>query len=227
MNGGRNSWAAAKSVLERLDSQNREIKNLQARLQASENAVKELYLGPNFRDFIKWNAEMVLPFRYIIKVDLEDDTKERTGSISTSPRGWFFADRVQASFYPTAGDNENLWRPLASSNPTIASSGAVDDVLNFSWGYSEARTNQSRQSESNLVPGDLLYRHDGDGFLLGGDPWSPATVVTVKVTPRIAPDNGGVLTFTFLGEQCVNAPDSLLDDWITRRRELARNVGGS
>lgn len=221
-----NRQVSAQEILERLDRQNKEIKELSERLHASEQAVRDLSFGPDFRKFVKWNAEMVLPFRYIINISLSTDTTRVPGSVQTSPRGWFFADRVQVSFRPSAGDNENLWRPLASSDPTIAADGAVGDVLNFSWEYFEARTNQARQSESKTIPGDLLFRNDGDGFLLGGDPWSPATTVTVAVTPTIAPDNAGTLTFTFLGEQCLNAPDVLLDDWITRRRELMRGVTG-
>jgi hypothetical protein len=221
----------------KLNTQHQELKNLgsafdrlaaklaatDATIKAQSKLLENLKLGRDFREFIRMAAEYVLPFRYIVELPISASTQRIVQPFQTSPEGWFFADRVWASWRPTAGPNANTWRALAHSNPPIAVSDAagniVPDVLDFTWEYSEARTNRARQNESRTIPGDLLFRNDGDGFLLNGDPWSPATAVTIAATPLVAPDNPGVLTFTFLGEQCVNTPEVLLSQWVGRKRE--------
>jgi hypothetical protein len=127
---------------------------------------------------------------------------------------------VFASWRTTEGNYSGRWHPLGSSDPVIAANAAVADVLDFSWDYQEARTNRSRQNDAQVIPGDLLYRRDNDGYLLGGDPWAPATNVTIGVTPLSAPTNAGIIVFTFLGEQCDGAQQDAMEQWTMLKKTL-------
>lgn len=181
----------------------------------------ELYKqAMDFRTAVKSVAEAVLPFHQIINVTITAATTRVTQVLHTSAAGWFFADRVFGSFRPTAGANAGRWRPIASSDPVVASWAGAADVLDFTWEYYEDRTNRARQNDARVIPGDLLFRRDGDGLLLGGDPWAPATDITVAITPLVAPDNEGVFTFVFLGEQCINVGTGFLEKWLQAKRDV-------
>jgi len=93
-------------------------------------------------------------------------------------------------------------------------------VIDFNWDYSENRTNMARQNDSLTIPGDLLFRRDGDGFLLGGDPWAPRTTITPAVTPLIPTVEDGIFTFTFLGSLCLNTPETAVQAWLERKSVL-------
>lgn len=203
-----------------------EMQGLKAQRDADAQAIQALKLGNSFREVVRRAAEMIIPFHYIVNVVIPGaSTQQIVQPITIGADGWFFADRVFASWRPTAGANAGLFMPLANSDPAIAVAAAVPaavaDVLNFVWQYSEDRTQRARQSQGLNIPGDLLYRRDtGYGYLLGGDPWAPATTVTVAVTPTIALANAGILTFTFFGEQCLHTGGDVLDVWVTRKRQL-------
>jgi len=205
---------------------NEQLTELRCTNEHQAKMIKEIQLGKNFREYVTRAAEYTLPFRYIVEITITATTNRVPQPFPISPKGWFFADRVWASWRPTAGSLTGLWCPLSHSDPVIAVHNAsgvgvdVPDVLDFDWEYEDARTNQSRQNESRTIPGDLLFRRDSDGYLLGGDPWAPATSITVAVTPRVAPDNAGVITFTFLGEQCLNTSERQLSQWVERKKLL-------
>lgn len=184
--------------------------------------LRALQLGNSFRDVVRRLAGSVQPFHYIMPVTLTASTAQVNLPTVLSADGWFFADRVFASWRPTAGAAAGRFMPLGSSDPTIATSAAPPaDRLDFVWGYSDDRTSRMRQSQGQFIPGDLLYRQDaGYGYLLGGDAWAPNTTITVTVTPLVVPANAGVLTFTFLGEQCLQTAGTLLDQWVTQVRQL-------
>lgn len=215
-----------KKLNERLLKMSEQFTELKCTNEYQAKMIKEIQLGKNFREYVTRAAEFTLPFRYIVEIPLTATTNRVPLPFPLSPKGWFFADRVWASWRPTDGALAGIWRPLSHADPVIAVHNAsgvgvdVPDVLDFDWEYSDARTNQARQNEARTIPGDLLYRHDSDGYLLGGDPWAPATTITVAVTPRVAPDHAGVITFTFLGEQCMNTSERQLAQWVERKQLL-------
>ena len=162
----------------------------------------------SFRQYTEAKASITYPFTYITAIALAAGVTNRIqGNITISQKGWFFADRIFASYLPSAGvPNANMWGPLARSNPYIAGAGAiagaeVTNQVNFFLEYYDGRTQQARQ---NLpIPGDILYRSDHDGYILpGGDAFGPNANIAVFVTPTVAPTNAGVLYITFNGKQC-------------------------
>jgi hypothetical protein len=191
---------------------------------AAENSQRRLELykqASDFRTAVKAVAAQVLPFYNIINIVIPATTARQAVVLHTSTAGWYFADRIHVSFYPTAGANANTWRPIAPSDPVVATAAGAADIFNFSLEYFEDRTNRARQNDARLIPGDLFFRRDGDGFLLGGDPWAPGTDITVAITPLVAPDNAGVAVITFLGEQCINVDEGFMAKWM----QAKRNVG--
>lgn len=189
-----------------------------------EEAIQALKIGGRFRDIVTRAAESIIPYHQIVSITIPAAlTAQITQPILTSADGWFFADYVFASFRPTAGAAAGRYMPIGSSDPIIATAGAPPaDRLDFMWGYSEQRTERVRQTQGQMIPGDLLYRNEAKnaGLLLGGDPWAPATTITVTVTPLVAPANAGILSFVFLGEQCLHTGGDLLDAWLTRKRAI-------
>lgn len=162
----------------------------------------------SFRQYTERKASITYPFNYIAQIALAAGVTNRVqANITVSQKGWFFADRVFASYLPSAGaPNANMWGPLARSNPYIAGAGAiagaeVTNQVNFFLEYYDGRTQQGRQ---NLpIPGDILYRTDRDGYILpGGDAFGPNANVSVFITPTVAPANAGTLYIVFNGVQC-------------------------
>jgi hypothetical protein len=161
----------------------------------------------SFRRSVQNKASNTYPFTYVASIPLAAATTRVQANLTISQFGWFFADRIFASWLPSAGVGTlNMWAPIGRSNPFIAGAGAivvpeVQNQLNFFLEYADIRTQQSRQ---NLpIPGDLLYRGDGDGYLLpGGDGFGPNTTVSLFVTPTVAPQNAGTLYICFNGVQC-------------------------
>lgn len=205
-----------------------DLKVLKTKSDADSKVIRELKIGHSFRAMIERAAEMVVPFHYMTNLTLTANSTTRVrNTIQTSSKGWFFADRVFASFRPTAGANAGEWRPLTHSHPAIAvqdvdggGANPLVDILDFDWEYSENRTNMERQNDQLTIPGDLLARRDNDGYLLGGDPWAPRSTITVGATPRVALTNAGVLTFTFLGSLCLNTDETALQSWVERKQIL-------
>jgi len=159
-----------------------------------------------FREATQNKASNTYPFTYVASIPLAAATTRIQANITISQFGWFFADRIFASWLPGAGALIGMWAPIGRSNPFIAGAGnivvpEVADQLNFFLEYSDVRTQQSRQ---NLpIPGDLLYRGDGDGYILpGGDGFGPNTTISLYVTPTVAPQHAGTLYVMFNGIQC-------------------------
>ena len=157
-------------------------------------------------------ASNTYPFTYVASIPIPAALGQVRGAITVSQFGWFFADRLFASWLPSADaggfGTANMWAPIGRSNPFIAGAGRiaippvqVANQLNFFLEYSDLRTQQARQNIP--IPGDLLYRGDGDGYLLpGGDAYGPNTTVNILVTPTVAPTNAGTLYVMFNGVQC-------------------------
>lgn len=217
--------AALRLQEKKIDKILKQIDVLRKQYDVSEKKLKELTLGDSFRRLMERVAEQVIPFHYVVEIPVPAQATQRIlQPLQTSTKGWFFADRVFGSFRLTEGDNAGRWWPLTHSDPlvavTVAAGTPIPDILDFTWEYSENRTNMARQNDSLTIPGDLLFRRDGDGFLLGGDPWAPRTTITPAITPLSAPDNAGVFVFTFLGSLCINTPESAVQSWLERRNVL-------
>ena len=165
----------------------------------------------SFREYTEAKASITYPFNYIAAIALPAGATNRIqGNITVSQKGWFFADRIFASYLPTADaavlGTANMWGPLARSNPFIAGAGdiagaEVYNQLNFFLEYVDGRTQQARQNMP--IPGDILYRTDHDGLILpGGDAFGPNANIAVFITPTVAPANAGIIYITFNGKQC-------------------------
>jgi hypothetical protein len=165
----------------------------------------------SFREYTERKASITYPFTYIAQIALPAGATNRViGNITISQKGWFFAERIFASWLPTTDiggfGTANMWAPLARSNPYIAGAGAIAlaevyNQLNFFFEYVDGRTQQARQNIP--IPGDILYRTDHDGYILpGGDAFGPNANIAVAITPTVAPTNHGVLSVAFNGKQC-------------------------
>lgn len=182
-----------------------QIRNLKAEINALK-AKPGGYLS--FRDEQMAKAAAVIPFYYVISIALTSTTTNRTpGSVNISQSGWFFLDRIYASWIPSAGAEANTWQPIASSNPFIAGSAevagaAVGTTINFFFEISEGRAQRNRQNVP--IPGDILFRGDADGFPAGGDAYGPNSTVFINVTPTVAPGQNGTLYFTLSGMHCLD-----------------------
>ncbi len=205
----------------RIDALAKMIGGLEKVREGDMKKLREFKLALNFRELVKARSQFSFPFHYIREITLPANSTNRvTATITTSPGGWFFADRVFASYRVTEGVYSGTWRPLAHSDPAIAVDANVADVIDFTWDYQEARTNRARQNDAQVIPGDLLFRRDSDGYLLGGDPWAPATNVTIGVTPLASPAHAGVIVFTFLGEQCDGAQQDAMEQWSLLKKSM-------
>lgn len=214
-----------KRVESRISALSRLVDDLKETRKKDQRKIRELIIGRSFRAMMERNAEMVIPFRYIANLTIPDSsTATVRQTIPTTSRGWFFADRITASFRPTAGANAGRYSPLTYADPAIAVAEAggttVPDIFEFDWAYSESRTGMERQNDQLTIPGDQLFRRDGDGYMLGGDPWAPKTIITVAVTPRLQLTNAGVCTFVFLGSLCLKTEEEALISWLERKKEL-------
>lgn len=165
----------------------------------------------SFREYTQNRAANTYPFTYVAVVALPAASVARVQvAITISQFGWFFADRIFASWLPSAGAGTlNMWAPIGRSNPVIAGAGhiaagiVVANTLNFFLEYADTRTQQARQNAP--IPGDLLYRCDNDGYTLpGGDAFAPNTAVSLIITPTVAPANAGTLYVCFNGVQCAD-----------------------
>jgi len=205
----------------KIESLMRLVGGIEKAQELSARKLRDVKLALSFRNLVRARSQYSFPFHYIREITLPANSTNRViSTITTSPGGWFFADRVFASYRTTEGSYSGTWRPLAHSDSAIAVNAAVEDVLDFSWDYSEARTNRARQNDAQVIPGDLLFRRDSDGYLLNGDPWAPATNVTIGVTPISAPVHAGIIVFTFLGEQCDGAQQDAMEQWALLKKSL-------
>jgi hypothetical protein len=163
----------------------------------------------SFRQYMTQKSAKAIPFNYRVDVALTTGSTARTtNTTNISQDGWFFLDRIYASWLPSTGGDANRWQPISAGHPEIAageavSGGNIATVLNFFFEWSDGRAERNRQSDP--IPSDLLYRTDGDG-LLGpeGDQFGPNSTVTFAVTPTLAPTVDGTLYFTLQGVQCLD-----------------------
>lgn len=215
--------AARKQQGERLQKLDAMVQGLRESHAKDDKAIQAMKLGNDFNEVLRRASGRVMPFHYMVQVPLPAGTTQQVvAPITIGADGWFIALDVWASWRITAGANTGRFMPLGSSDPTIATAAAPPaDRLDYVWEYSEDRTGRARQNQGQTIPGDLMYRQDTHYHRLGsGDAWAPATTVTIKVTPTVAPVSAGTLWFTFLGDQCLQTGGDLLDQWISRKREL-------
>lgn len=171
----------------------------------SVEALIEAMRKPTFREQMIQEAAWNVPRYYSATWVFEaGDTERQPQSIVIDQEGWFFCDRIWATWRPTAGLDIGRFKPVSSGNAMIASAtaGAVlypTDILDFVWEYQEGRSQRTRQ---NLpIPSDILYRGDLDGFPPAGDCFGPNSTVQFNVTPTRAPENDGILQIVVAGVQ--------------------------
>jgi hypothetical protein len=92
---------------------------------------------------------------------------------------------------------ENYWKPVASIEDV------VDPPLDFEWGYSDGGSDRNRQDR--YISGDILARHDEDGFMMADEVFASGATIAFIVSP-LRPVGGnapwndantGVATFEF------------------------------
>lgn len=196
-----NKMAAA---VRKMHSKVESLGDIKAQLDLIKASSRDL----TFREKMIEEAEKVIPYTNVIEITLANTTARTTQSLTVSQEGWFFIDRIYASFRPTAGAQLGRWRPVSSGNATVAgaelqAAGLTVGLLNFYWEYAEGRAQRTRQ---NLpVPGDILYRSDNDGFVAPGlgDGIGPNATVTFHITPSVAPGVAGVCVISLVGIQCL------------------------
>jgi len=164
--------------------------------------------SPTFREKMIRQAEWSVPRFYSILWNIaQGDTARVPGTVNIDQDGWFFLDRIWATYRVTAGNDIGRFRGCSSGHPAIVASTANAlaepiEIFDFLWEYQEQRGGRNRQNFA--LPGDLLYRTDRDGYVPGGDAFGPATTVQFQVTPTRAAEQTGVLQIVLEGVQCLD-----------------------
>jgi hypothetical protein len=149
-----------------------------------------------------------LPFRYQINIPLPSGTSAPTpGTVSVSRDGPFVARRVFASclitdapvdedpaldyshminrFMPiTSTDYYNLWGTNGTGIAAGAGFGAapfLPPLLDFEWEYSDGGSERNRQDKP--ISGDILFRHDEDGYFMNNEVFAAGTTIQFVVSP--------------------------------------------
>jgi len=162
---------------------------------------------PTFREKMIQEAAWTVPRHYSILFEFsQNDSARVTDSVVIDQEGWFFCDRIWATWRPTTGNDAGRFGGISSGNPVVLAStagGAAEPVnlIDFLWEYQEGRSQRTRQ---NLpLPSDMLYRTDSDGFPPGGDSFGPNTTVQFAITPTRAIYGDGILQIILSGVQCL------------------------
>ncbi len=166
--------------------------------------------GPRrtFKEDIIARSHRSINFWYVQEITIAVGSTQRQPLVfTTDAKGWFFTERIWASYRPTGGGAMvNRWACLSNDNPMVVGlQGAAPPVttgIDFYWEYSEGSTQMQRQTMP--IPGGLLYRSDMDGIVPGSDGWAPSTTVMFHITPIIGPAQTGVFNLTVGGTQCIN-----------------------
>jgi len=173
----------------------------------SVEALIENMSQPSFREKMIREAAWTVPRHYSILFEFDQNDSDRvTDSVTVDQEGWFFCDRIWATWRPTAGDDSGRFGGISSGHPYIVGStaGAAAEPVNlidFLWEYQEGRSQRTRQNLA--IPSDVLYRTDLDGFPPGGDSFGPNTTVQFAITPtRVIPVDG-ILQIVLSGVQCL------------------------
>jgi hypothetical protein len=140
-----------------------------------------------------------LPFKYQINIDLEGGSQAPvTGTTNVSRDGPFIARRLYASCIvtdaPILDDGNTVedyshmigrfiplssrWRynnwamDVASFTPDTY----VPPALDFEWSYNDGGSERNRQDKP--ISGDILARHDDDGFLMNNEIFAAGTTIS-------------------------------------------------
>lgn len=184
------------------------------RISELERALKETRREQGYVSFkektIRESLKTTANF-YVWEINFTALATQRTQvTIQTDPRGYFFAERIFASWRPTAGALAGRWQSVSSDHPMImggqVENGAVGlpapwPGIDFYWEYAEGAANLMRMNAP--VPGTILYRGDMDGCIPGSDGWQPSSSVTFFITPiGTGPAVAGVFNICVIGQQC-------------------------
>lgn len=174
------------------------LRTLDGRVKALESNSVPL----TFRQKKIAEAAFALPRWYNIDFTVSATTTDMiTGSVTITQEGWYFIDRIYVVWRETTG---NAYRTPSSggysANTTVAN---LEDEIDFTWNYQDGRTQMWRAT--NDLPGDVLWRHDSDGFVMNeGDPIGPNAPINAHITPLHATSQAGILTMIFQGVQCLD-----------------------
>lgn len=110
--------------------------------------------------------------------------------------GRFIVDRIRAAWRASSGsDTGKFGHGSSAVNPDLTSTNVVD----FSYQLVDGRNNNYLQNAN--IPGDLLFRSDGDGFMPGGLVLEGGSHVKIIVQPHRAWPSDGYVVFVFEGIQ--------------------------
>lgn len=171
-------------------------------LKASMNTLQQAYRGSAMKALT--NRERALaaavdmrPNYLVIEHDVDDgvtaadNTEQQVDTV-----GRFIVDRIRCAWRASSGNNSGYFGHGSSGqNPDLTSTNVVD----FSFELVDGRNNIYLQNAK--LPGDLLFRSDGDGFAPGGLILEGGTNLKVIVTPHRAWPSDGYLIFVFEGIQ--------------------------
>lgn len=209
----------AETALKSASSAAAQVRQLAAMLKRGEelsvqrfNELEKLLAGkaPTYADRVLAGAEHVIPFYYVIPIQFAGGVTTRTpGTVQIDQDGYFLADRYYACWRPTAGANAGEWKPVSSgilAGDEALAAANIADKIDFQWEIVEGSSQRGRQN--NPIPGDILYRMDGDGKLTEPDVYPPGTTMTVVITPTENTDNAGTFVFVAQGRQCLNVVEA-------------------
>jgi len=180
---------------------------LMVRLQTLEKLIA-CAPAPTFREKTIREAQWTVPRFYSILWDLTAQDQARVpGTVNIDQEGWFFLDRIWATYRVTAGNDAGRFRGCSSGNAAIVASTANAvaepiEILDFLWEYQEGRAGRTRQNFA--LPGDMLYRTDRDGYSPGGDAFAPDSTVQFHIEPTRAVEQTGVFQMVLEGVQCLH-----------------------
>ena len=158
-----------------------------------------------------------LPYKYQINIPLASGTQAATtGTVATSRDGPFIARRLYASLLisdaPDSPDHSDMvgrfcpvtsrddlqydkWSPTAHADLT----NYVGPPLDWEFSYSDGGSDRNRQDKP--ISGDILAKHDEDGYFMNNEIFAAGTTISFIVSPlRAVPtDFGLILKITFDG----------------------------
>lgn len=198
-------YAQVRQTEQRLAQVTNQQKQLSSDIYALVAAKKQQL---NFREAVMNESITYYPKWYALDLTVTAaSTAEISGAFTITADGYFFIDRIYATWRETTG---NTYRAISSGGiAAMTPAATLESELDFTWEYLDGRTNQSRMNQQ--IPGDILFRADNDGFTVcGGDPIAPTMQVLVRATPTHVTGIAGILTFIFQGLQTVQESPQVL-----------------
>jgi hypothetical protein len=203
---------AVSAEIRRLEAQNEaaqaQIKALQAMMENLERRDVHLDDMPGKQ----------LPYKYQINIPLTAGTQAATtGTVTTSRDGPFVARRLYASLLitdaPTSPTDHSAmigrFSPINSRDdlqyqfwsPTVHAdlTNYIAPLLDWEFAYSDGGSDRNRQDKP--ISGDILAKHDEDGYMMNNEIFAAGTTISFTVYPlrAVEDDFDIMLKITFDG----------------------------